>query len=721
MCRCADVLIINGLEFVTTIVPAIKHATVTTIDKAEKRDLWDAIKPILQLYQLRGFQVSEFRGDGQFACLQRILLASGVPNIRICSRDEHESFIERHHRTLQERTRALLFQSSDRYQLKSFPKKIIQGAMRYATFFINALPAPSGISKTLSPAAMMNDYFLDYSKHCRLQFMQYVLIHNESKNNLNPRVSHALNLGPTGDAQGNHLFLNIETNKIVKRLCNKWTVTPMPDNVPGMIHRLATADKMPEGISFNLDIAYDSDDCDDPIGFDDPSYIPNPIDALDLTLSDDVEPIGVTELSDLRDDANNANDVTDANDVNDDDLHSSSINNESLSNDTTDLSNSDDLSHDVDDTAHDNLGNVHGSTCSNEMIHQQNDDTISAPPDAASLATDDDKSGSNEEDGVTIADVAAEMDALYGERNHNYGLRPRSKRSYGHLFSQMGFKAGLKKFGKKAENAVNKEFFQLNAYDCVEPRSDLTAEQRRKALEYIMTIKKKRNGTIKGRGCADGRKQRAYLIKDVDPEILRRLLGARSLATDLDKSKMADYYRSKISEPMNANGLLRLMDMGGGLNKELSNPLYEHKLKDIDLEVLTSWVRELAERGLIARVRGTGHEQIDNKWFSMRMADVHGTLGCLAVAGGSDLEDIRELYTGGLTFEVGSNYDGFEAKEWKRKNLSDPQDCLRMKLLDMLGSEGPQVSDSLCGRLPFPKAQVEAVLQELEMKNLAFS
>ncbi|DAC61840.1 MAG TPA: hypothetical protein D7I02_04970, partial [Candidatus Poseidoniales archaeon] len=211
---------------------------------------------------------------------------------------------------------------------------------------------------------------------------------------------------------------------------------------------------------------------------------------------------------------------------------------------------------------------------------------------------------------------------------------------------------------------------------------------------------------------------RAYLIKDVDPEILRRLLGARSLATDLDKSKMADYYRSKISEPMNANGLLRLMDMGGGLNKELSNPLYEHKLKDIDLEVLTSWVRELAERGLIARVRGTGHEQIDNKWFSMRMADVHGTLGCLAVAGGSDLEDIRELYTGGLTFEVGSNYDGFEAKEWKRKNLSDPQDCLRMKLLDMLGSEGPQVSDSLCGRLPFPKAQVEAVLQELEMKNL---
>ena len=157
-----------------------------------------------------------------------------MPNIRICSRDEHEPFIERHHRTLQERARAPLFQSSDRYRLKSFPRKIIQGAMRYATFFINALPAPSGISKILSPAAIMNDFYRDYSKHCGLQFMQYVFIHNKSKNNLNTRVSHALNLGPTGDAQGNHLFLNIDTNRIVKRIYNKCTITFMPDNISGI-------------------------------------------------------------------------------------------------------------------------------------------------------------------------------------------------------------------------------------------------------------------------------------------------------------------------------------------------------------------------------------------------------------------------------------------------------------------------------------------------------
>ena len=211
---------------------------------------------------------------------------------------------------------------------------------------------------------------------------------------------------------------------------------------------------------------------------------------------------------------------------------------------------------------------------------------------------------------------------------------------------------------------------------------------------------------------------RAYLIKDVDPEILRRLLGARSLATELDREKLSQYYQSKVSVPNNANELLRLMDMGGGLERQLTHPLYSDKLNGIEFETLRSWVHELAERGLITKVRGTGLEKIDDKWFSMRMTEVHGTLGCLAVAGAAEMDDLRELYTGGLSYEVGEGFVGGEPSNWKEKQLSDPLDCLRLKLLDMLGSEGPQTIDSLSERLPFPKAQVEAILQELEMRNL---
>ena len=42
----------------------------------------------------------------------------------------------------------------------------------------------------------------------------------------------------------------------------------------------------------------------------------------------------------------------------------------------------------------------------------------------------------------------------------------------------------------------------------------LTTEQKKAALRYLMFLKEKRCGRIKGRGCADGRKQRLYKTKE---------------------------------------------------------------------------------------------------------------------------------------------------------------------------------------------------------------
>ena len=42
----------------------------------------------------------------------------------------------------------------------------------------------------------------------------------------------------------------------------------------------------------------------------------------------------------------------------------------------------------------------------------------------------------------------------------------------------------------------------------------MTREENRSALRYLMFLKKKFCGCIKGRGCADGRKQRGYINKE---------------------------------------------------------------------------------------------------------------------------------------------------------------------------------------------------------------
>ena len=43
---------------------------------------------------------------------------------------------------------------------------------------------------------------------------------------------------------------------------------------------------------------------------------------------------------------------------------------------------------------------------------------------------------------------------------------------------------------------------------------DLTPEQKRKVLAYLMFLKEKRNGTINGQGCAHGREQREWIHKE---------------------------------------------------------------------------------------------------------------------------------------------------------------------------------------------------------------
>ena len=85
------------------------------------------------------------------------------------------------------------------------------------------------------------------------------------------------------------------------------------------------------------------------------------------------------------------------------------------------------------------------------------------------------------------------------------------------------------------------------------------------------------------------------------------------------------------------------MSHGGGLEKSFNNPLYKEKLQNIDIEVMREWVQELCQNGEIVKIRNTGSVELDEKWFTPYMAEIHGTLGCLATNGGKDVKDLRDL------------------------------------------------------------------------------
>jgi ABC-type transport system involved in cytochrome bd biosynthesis, ATPase and permease components len=82
--------------------------------------------------------------------------------------------------------------------------------------------------------------------------------------------------------------------------------------------------------------------------------------------------------------------------------------------------------------------------------------------------------------------------------------------------TQMTAKEGLKRFGKDAEDALLIEWKQLDrlkVYSGVH-WNDLTPEERSRALRLVQLLKLKRCGRLRGRTCADGRKQKKYILPE---------------------------------------------------------------------------------------------------------------------------------------------------------------------------------------------------------------
>ena len=82
--------------------------------------------------------------------------------------------------------------------------------------------------------------------------------------------------------------------------------------------------------------------------------------------------------------------------------------------------------------------------------------------------------------------------------------------------TQYNLKRGLKEFGNDGLIALGKEVEQLYTRKVSKPvdSNDLTNDQKRASLQYLMFLTKKRCGRIKARGCADGRKQRETTNKE---------------------------------------------------------------------------------------------------------------------------------------------------------------------------------------------------------------
>ena len=85
-----------------------------------------------------------------------------------------------------------------------------------------------------------------------------------------------------------------------------------------------------------------------------------------------------------------------------------------------------------------------------------------------------------------------------------------------YLLTQYNLKAGLRQFGEKGIAAAKGKLTQLHVMDTWVPEDPtmLSISEKAKALSYLMFLKEKRIGKVKGRACVNKAPQRSYIHKE---------------------------------------------------------------------------------------------------------------------------------------------------------------------------------------------------------------
>ena len=503
---------------------------------------------------------------------------------------------------------------------KHVPQLILIHLVKNAVFWLNALPARDGVSSTHSPRYLLTGRELEYPLHVRLEFGEYVQTHEKHRNRMTDRTLGAICLGPNGNSQGGHHFMCLSTGARIT--CYWWTDLPMPREVIHRVTEMGRQQGMPTTLTFadrhgreledrlveipdddttqeaydpyydeesahtgEDDLSYDTNDDggddDDDDGDDDdddghqvPVPFPNDHDdgtaiVLDPpTLDNDPAIFGVAVPSDAMND--DAPEDLMSTGVDDDDGDESTGTMDNIHIDDTDESTGvendnntgvgQDMTPMMESTAEDEMSDDEDTQWSTESYKFEQ-----AVADGKSRAID----GNNQRPSRRHASKANDpafsyLNMMFDDMEHQTVFTMLMEDDSHEMLSfsteQMSAKRGLKHFGTAGADAIMKELKQIVYRKVMEGRNsrELTTAQKKAALKYLMFLKQKRCGKIKGRGCTDGRKQRLYKNKEdtTSPTITTEALFLTCLVDAIENRYVATcdmpgaFPHSDIDEPL---------------------------------------------------------------------------------------------------------------------------------------------------------------------------
>ena len=226
------------MPFLHTISRKLQFRTATQLQNRSKVTILDRLREVIQLYHARGFAVTELKTDQEFNCLRIDVLPILLDALAV---DNNVHNVERSIRTVKGDTRTLTVS----LPFSRVPRFMVSEIITFALRSRNMLPAPNGVSKTMSPLSLVTGAPKPEYAHMKLEFGSYVHIFNDNvpTNTMTARTTGAIVLNSVGNSKGDYYFLNLETGKRVIR--NQYTPLPMPKDVIEQVNLLGFHNKMP--------------------------------------------------------------------------------------------------------------------------------------------------------------------------------------------------------------------------------------------------------------------------------------------------------------------------------------------------------------------------------------------------------------------------------------------------------------------------------------------
>ncbi|KAL7562162.1 hypothetical protein ACA910_020358 [Epithemia clementina (nom. ined.)] len=484
---------------------------------------WLALKDVFRIYNAAGFCITKIHVDNEFRTLRENLMNLENIEIKLANAQEHVPEAERNIRVMKERVRATFHRLPFTKITKIMTQMLVMECAKQLNFF----PSKDSVSTQYSPRMILHHEPLDYQRHCATPFGTYVQALDDPmiKNDLQPRTIDCIYLRPSPLRQTGYELLDLRTNRVINR--GSFTVVPITQNIIELVHSLSDCDNMPTGLKIATQTGhtiYDStwiagvdynenndNENDNENEEEDEDYIYEEDEDEEYNF-DELEPEEIYELANPleqkeieQDDPSKEDDPIEPVTNEDEDPDNVEADEEDDSNIISEVEEVKNVRHVGDITKQKHQAEIAGVRRSTRetrppvRLDYQN-------PFMSQTCTDMEEY--SQETGKVIAHAICFLNEAH--------INPKSTKRLYSFVETFGLEKGLKKFGEKGYKAAFGEMKQLHDRVCFVPVNvaDLTPSEKARAMESLIFLTEKRDGSIKGRTCANGSVQRQWMDRE---------------------------------------------------------------------------------------------------------------------------------------------------------------------------------------------------------------